>query len=341
MGTWGYAAYRPLVDPDYVAQVEAATVGAARSAADAAVEATLEAGEGRTSLPVSRRYINEQGGVEWRPGPDDETYDSVPVCLFRDQSGQPICLLFSVACHPSTRGDWEISADYPGPACDALSQHLGADVAMFCQGCGGDAKLNVVADGAPDDTGRPTWRQGEWDDVERAGQIVASEVMTVLNGGLHPHAPRVRTMLEDMAWPLSPLPRRDALAAMRDVEGSLRTLWADREIERIDRGETRPTHAPVMLQAIQLGEDVRIVALEGEPVAGHAYLMARHFPDGVFLPLGYANSQGLYLPTERMLSEGGYEVESAYEYGFPAPLTYGFEDILHSTIDRFKDAGLS
>jgi len=86
---------------------------------------------------------------------------------------------------------------------------------------------------------------------------------------------------------------------------------------------------------------VRIVALEGEPVAGHAYLMARHFPDGVFLPLGYANSQGLYLPTERMLSEGGYEVESAYEYGFPAPLTYGFEDILHSTIDRFKDAGLS
>ena len=60
---------------------------------------------------------------------------------------------------------------------------------------------------------------------------------------------------------------------------------------------------------------------------------------GTTFPLGYTNGQGLYLPIERMLAEGGYEVESAYEYGFAAPLGPGYERLLSQALDGLRADG--
>ena len=41
-----------------------------------------------------------------------------------------------------------------------------------------------------------------------------------------------------------------------------------------------------------------------------------------------------------MLDEGGYEADSYYEYGFPAPLAKGMEDILRDSIAELRRRGI-
>ena len=55
---------------------------------------------------------------------------------------------------------------------------------------------------------------------------------------------------------------------------------------------------------------LRLVAVEGEPVGELGLHIERQFDSGVADPVGYANSQWLYLPVAHMVPEGGYEAES-------------------------------
>ncbi len=59
-------------------------------------------------------------------------------------------------------------------------------------------------------------------------------------------------------------------------------------------------------------------------------------PDDTTFALGYSNGTGLYLPSSRMIAEGGYEVDSYFEYGFSAPLAAGMEKIITREISTFQ-----
>lgn len=339
-GSWAYADYEPIKDPLYIALVERAALKAAGQASETARETTLWAGRAKTRLPVSRRFINEQGKAEWRPSFEAPVYDTIPFVLFKDTRGQLICFLFSVSCHLSTMGGTVISADYPGAAIPLLDKHLGGTVSLFLQGCGGDTKARVIANGAKDDTGRISWRSGTGKDIEEAGQMVASEIISALDTGLTVIEPRIVTGLTELHWPLGKAPTRTELETELKSDYDLRRHWAQRQLLRLDRGETLTPFAPVLVQAIRLGRDLRLIALEGEPVGGFARLIEQWCNSGFTFPLGYSNGQGLYLPIEKMIPEGGYEVESAYEYGFPANLAPGYEALLSRTIAGWHEAGL-
>jgi len=98
-----------------------------------------------------------------------------------------------------------------------------------------------------------------------------------------------------------------------------------------------PRELKVLAQLIQIGEGMRFVALEGEPVAELGWIIHHAFDSGVTCPLGYSNGAGMYLPCDRMLPEGGYEVESHAEYGLPSRLAHGIDENLNQIIERCKD----
>jgi hypothetical protein len=100
------------------------------------------------------------------------------------------------------------------------------------------------------------------------------------------------------------------------------------------------TDAPVLIQGIQIGADVRIIAVEGEPVGAYGYQIERAFGAGVTFALGYSNGDALYLVTSPMLDEGGYEPGSYWEYDFPAPLAKGMERELDRGVERLKQSGI-
>ncbi|MGQ9731481.1 MAG: hypothetical protein ACUVX8_09445 [Candidatus Zipacnadales bacterium] len=327
VGTW----YRAPTDKAYIDQLETATLRAARAAHEAARPVIMMVGRGHTRLPVCRRKV-VNGQAIFAPNPSGYTHNDLPVVLFTGAQGKPVCLLFSVSCHPSIISGWEISAEYPGAACKKLEAHLGAECALFLQGVGGDAKPCVIAE-------KDRFRPGTWEDVEEAGQIVASEVIDVL-GRLKPAKPALACALTELEWPLeAPLTRNEYAAIAADVsQPAVRRAWAQDLVASLDAGRPLLPAARLMLQYVRLGKNVRLVALEGEPVAKWGPLICGAYHQGVTFALGYTNGQGLYLPTSDMLPEGGYEVVSFWEYGFPARLSAGFEKTLKRGVRHLQKA---
>jgi hypothetical protein len=290
---------------------------------------------------MCRRLRLPDGSVDrdLRPYPGGEVCDLLPVCLLKDLHGRPVCLLFSVSCHPSTIGTFLISAEYPGAAMQRLDQHLGSAVSLFLQGTGGDAKPSVTAE---PDRQPPRFRPGTWEDVTAAGRLVAEEVIGLLEIGLTQVRPRLAAGCVEMALPtLSPLDAAGYQAVLADpaADETLR-LWAQEGLDILQRGYHLPEAVPVTVHGVQLGEGLRLVGLEGEPVAGLGNAMLRSYPEGVTFPLGYVDGAQAYLPTDAMLDEGGYEVVSFYEYRLPARMAPGIDQALQAALARLRDAGV-
>jgi len=344
VGNWYYTP----ADPLYLNELEKRTVEAAVEAKKHAVAAALRAGETRTSVPLSRRLLDSQGTLQFAPNPAGTKYDFLPLALFEARDGSPVCLLFSVSCHPSTiKGDEradQVSADYPGAASSELDRLLGKPCALFLQGAGGDAKASVIGEGLKE------WRAGTWEDVAQVGKTIASEFEAARASGLTELRPELRAGLVEMNLPLGPALGRDEL--IRVIEGvkslgpeapsgdKARGLWAEEQLRLIDRGFGLAAAAPVLVQGISLSPGLRLVAVEGELTADLGHLIRDYYGGGLTFPLGYSNGARMYLPSSRMIDEGGYEVESYWEYRQPAPLVKGVEAHYIRALDGLKAAGI-
>ncbi len=340
VGTWYSAGYE-MSDRDYLNQLERATVAAATQSRKSMREATLWTGATRSALPMNRRRRMDDGRIENRPNPGGYAYDKLPLCLLQDTDGKPVCLLFSISCHPSMISGFEISAEYPGAAMQRLDEHFGAACSMFLQGVGGDAKPLVIGRGGVD-----RWQPGTWDLMDEAGTMVADETLAALKDGLRQVEPRIRTATVEMQWPLEPAPSRDVFEAIvadtapERRAKNVRYLWAAKSLERLDRGYTFPDAVTLSAQGVSLGKDVRIAGLEGEATAPWGKFIEDFYGDGMTLPLGYCNGTGLYLPTSEMLPEGGYEVVSFWEYGLPSRLAPGMESEVRRALLQLRDRGV-
>jgi len=333
MGTWTYADYLP---PDrlYLTELEQHVLSAAGQARAAAREVTIWAAAGRSDLPISRRRIEPDGKVAWGPNPNAVTYRDLPICLLKGLSGKPVCLMFSVSCHPSTFGTHEISADFPGVASDLIDKHLGVHAGLFLQGVGGDTKASTMVTAGK--------FVGSWEAVTRAGEMVAAEVIEALDCKLTQIKPDLQAYLTEMHWPLTSALDKAGYKAVADhADDQCKRWWAERQLRKLERGSL-PTSVPITVHGIQLGRGLRMVGLEGEAVAELGLLIRKFYGQGITFPMGYTNGCMCYLPTSRMIEkEGGYEVESYWEYGLPAGLAPGGEDILLAALRDMRTRAVS
>jgi len=330
VGTW----YDAHPDAAYLEQLQHARVQAAAWAWRAR-EVTVWVGETKSKLPMNRRR-KEGGEILLAPNPGGYVYDSLPICLLKDTGGRPVCLVFSVSCHPSMMSGWEISAEYPGVARRLLNEHLQAEVSLFLQGTGGDAKPSVMGQG------QTRWRPGSWEDMEGAGGMVAREVSAALEGGLRQVEPKLAAVSLEVAWPLERPESTDyhQAVAADEAQGEVRRTWARKILATLEAGQPLPDAARLTVQGIQLAQGLRLVGIEGEAVAGWGKLISDFYGEGVTFPLGYCNGEGLYLPMSEMLDEGGYEVVSFWEYGYPSRLAKGFEETMKAALERIREAGV-
>lgn len=320
----------------YIQRVEQAMVDAARHAKNNLVPARLSASVGRTALPMNRRQP-ATGVVLNGPNPDGETYDRLPVCLIRDENDRPIVLLFAASTHPVCMQSNAFSADYPGVATEILDRHLGGACAMFLQGMGGDSRPVHLAEG-------DGWKVNPGAaETQAVGKQLAGEVIGVLDE-LEPVVPAVHAALVETQWLLEPAPDRDALVPIMSGTHAMRARWARSMLDQLDRGPL-PSHVSIALQGIQIGENIRLIALEGEPMSTQGKIIEEVFPTGApgsaTFALGYANGEGLYLATTAMLAEGGYESVSYWEFGWPAPLAAGNEQVLRDGLATLRSKGIT
>ena len=104
-------------------------------------------------------------------------------------------------------------------------------------------------------------------------------------------------------------------------------------IERLDRGESLPTTVPYVVQTWCFGDDMAMVFLAGEVVVDYALRLKWEIDAERLWVAAYSNDVPCYIPSRRVLSEGGYEADfSMIYYGHPARLAPATEDLIIETV---------
>ena len=104
-------------------------------------------------------------------------------------------------------------------------------------------------------------------------------------------------------------------------------------LAELDAGRALPKSVPYPVQTWRFGGDLAMVFLGGEVVADYALRLRRELgPDRVWIN-AYANSVPCYIPSTRVLAEGGYEAERAMDfYGLPTRLAADVEERIISAV---------
>ena len=95
--------------------------------------------------------------------------------------------------------------------------------------------------------------------------------------------------------------------------------------------------SPCTLHLVELPENLRIVALSGETVTEVGQAIKERCGPGRTIVFGYSNGSVTYLPTARILQEGGYEATSYIYFGLPAPFSTDVERAIRSEVESMLE----
>ena len=116
--------------------------------------------------------------------------------------------------------------------------------------------------------------------------------------------------------PLAPAPARAELDKMTGRGTPSWQSWmAMQMLQALDKGQKLPTHYRAPVAVWQFGTDLTLVALSGEVVVDYAQLIEQAIgPMDLWLS-AYNNDVFGYLPSARLLAEGGYETRGVVHGG--------------------------
>ena len=265
----------------------------------------LEWGSGTTYFAVNRRNNKADAVPMLRAenklvGPFDH---DVPVLAVKSEQGKLLAVAFGYACHATVLDGYEWSGDYPGFAQIELEKAHPDCVALFWAGCGADQ--NPLPR-----------RQREL--AETYGKQLAAAVSDVLAGPLTAIEPKLKTTYSEIDLPLAPLPSRDDLVAQTQDSNKYIVMRAKMLLEDLDAGQPLAATYPYPVQTWKLGQDVQWLFLGGEVVVDYAIRFKAELSGTKTWVAGYTNDVMAYIPSRRVLIEGGYEGGGAMVYyGLP------------------------
>jgi neutral ceramidase len=281
---------------------------------------SLTYGIGRAHFALNRREPTAKGIKlgKYPAGPIDE---SVPILRVRTADGKPLAVVFGYACHNTTlRPDMmKIDPDFAGYAQDRVEADNPGAVALFVTGCAGDADPHPF---------------GTLDMARAHGEELGAAVKFVLDHEAWsvPVSGRLRTAYTETTIHFGGPTDRASYEKLLNDPNTGRQRHARRMIEAIDAGRPIQKDYPhYSVQAIALGDRLTMVALSGEVVVDYAIRLQNELGgEGRSLWVAaYANDVIGYIPSVRVLKEGGYEGgESFYGSTWPAPFAEDVESIV-------------
>ncbi|MDB5390387.1 MAG: Neutral/alkaline non-lysosomal ceramidase, partial [Planctomycetaceae bacterium] len=112
------------------------------------------------------------------------------------------------------------------------------------------------------------------------------------------------------------------------------------QLSRLDRGEALQSKLEYPIQTWSFGKSLAMVFLPGEVVVDYSLRLKRELDGQRLWITAYANDEPCYIPSERILQEGGYEGRDAMTYyDRPGPLQAGLEKQILDTIQAQIGAG--
>ena len=263
--------------------------------------------EGEVKFAKNRR---SQGG------PVDHT---LSVLRATDAQGKLRAVVANYACHCTTLGGEfnQFHGDWAGYAQEYLERNHPGAVGLISIGCGADANPNP---------------RGQVAHAQQHGEELATEVKNLLGRTFTPLKPVIECRTKEIALPFQKHFTREQWEE-RAKRGGIVGYHAKKNLGRLDRGESLPTSLPYRVSTWNFGDALAMVFLPGEVVVDYAVRLKKDFDASRLWITAYANDVPCYIPSKRILEEGGYEAEdSLWYYDRPARLAPESEDLIIKTV---------
>jgi neutral ceramidase len=232
--------------------------------------AVLSWSRARCGFAMNRRTPTATG-YQNHPNPDGPVDHTVPVLSVSSPEGELRAVLFGYACHNTTMGFRKWLGDYAGYAQQYLEEDHPGVTALFLNGCSGDQN---------------PYPRSELHYAQKHGRSLATAVQAALE--------------------TNQSTRRHQRPLRGPLQAEYETVML--EFEAADR----PDFAyPV--QVLRFGNDLEIIALGSEVTVDYSLRLKMELsdPEGPAIWVaGYSNVYDGYIPSKRVLLEGGYEAAS-------------------------------
>lgn len=233
--------------------------------------ANLSYSSASCSVAMNRRTQSDKGFLN-HPNPNGLVDHSVPVLsVHNPDDGALRAVVFGYACHNTTMGFRQWLGDYAGYAQEYFEKDHPGVTALFMMGCGGDQN---------------PYPRSELKYAQMHGRTLATAVEAALE--VNQSTPRHQ----------------------RPIHGVLSSVLETVDLEFAT--PDRPDFA-YPIQVIRFGDDLMLVALGMEAVVDYALRLKRELTQSqgpAIWIAGYSNVQAGYIPSKRVLLEGGYEANS-------------------------------
>ena len=255
---------------DYMKHLTASLVRIASLSLQRLQPASLSYSVARASVAMNRRTPTDNG-FQNHPNPNGPVDHTVPVLSVRDTDGRLQAVVFGYACHNTTMGFRKWLGDYAGYAQEYLEADHPGVTALFMMGCGGDQN---------------PYPRSELKYAQRHGRTLATAVEAALE--VNQRRPRHQ----------------------RELTGKLQST-----LETVDLKFAVANRADFAypVQVIRVGNGLTLIALGSEVVVDYALRLKSELSrvDGPAIWVaGYSNVYSGYIPSRRVLLEGGYEARS-------------------------------
>jgi hypothetical protein len=282
-------------------------------------------GEGKVGFALNRRVIKNGKWVGHGKVPDGPVDHAMPMMRVTDAGGGLRAIFVSYACHGTTlledinktHGDWI------GEAQRLIEVNHPEAIALVAQGCGGNADPNL---------------RGTLAYATQHGQSIADEVERLLTTPLQSLtvAPAVR--VKKIQLPFDHVPDTKEFIEMTKDKGAMGHN-AEVHLERLVRGIPLDSTLAYPVEVWTFGNQLAMVFLAGEVVAEYSLRLRKELATKKLWINAYTNDVKAYIPSSKMIPEGGYEVEgNMYYYDHPFHFSTKIEDMIVGTVYRLLPA---
>ncbi len=269
--------------------------------------ARLDWGVGQVGFAANRRSF------PFKPVDHD-----LPVLRVTGTDGGVRAVLTSYACHCTVLAFNTIHGDWAGCAQEALEREFPGAIALTALGCGADQN--------PDP--RRTYEL-----ATRHGESLAAEAKRLVTGELQPINGPLDCRTKRIQLPFDKLPTRAGWEQLAQSQSTNIAYHAKKNLARLGRGEKLPTHLPYLVQTWNFGDSLAMVFLPGEVVVDYGLRLKKEFDAARLWVNAYANDVPCYIPSQRVLEEGGYEGATAMlYYDRPTKFAPPVEDLIIAAV---------
>lgn len=274
------------------------------SAKNSAVPAKLSYHRARAGFAMNRRLPSES---DYRnsPNPEGPVDHDVPVLKVETADGKLSTLLFGYACHNTTLSFYDMCGDYAGFAQQELELAHPGTIAMFVMGCGGDQN---------------PYPRGNFDLAKTHGRTLATAVEAALQTPAVPVEGNLRAKLSPVELAYAEPPSKEEIESRLTSGNKYIVNHAKRLLSALEQDGTLRTSYSTLVQTFQFGDDLTLIGLPGETVIDFSLRLKAELSGQKVWVAGYCNDVFGYVPSRRVLEEGGYEGGGALIY---------FTSILH------------